>query len=117
MNYTTSAPIYLQVVDSIKEQIVTGELSPGDKLPSGRDLALRYTINPNTAARVYQTLEQEALCFTRRGLGTFVTEDTARIAELRDEMAQAIINNFLNGIDRLGISREQAINMIKQKEG
>ena len=59
MNYTTSVPIYLQVVDSIKEKIITRRIKPGEKLPSGRDLALQYTINPNTAARVYQTLEQE----------------------------------------------------------
>ena len=117
MNYSTSIPIYLQVVDSIKERIITGGLSPGDRLPSGRDLALQYTINPNPAARVYQTLEQEKVCFTKRGLGTFVTEDRQRIERLREEMAGALVVQFLEGIDRLGISRKEAIEMISQKEG
>ena len=88
-------------------------MSPGEKLPSGRDLALMYTINPNTAARVYQTLEQQKLLFTKRGLGSFVTEDQERVIALREEMAQELLRDFLEGLDRLGISREDAIEMIK----
>ncbi len=114
MNYTASVPIYLQVVDSIKEKIIIGSLRPGEKLPSGRDLAIQYTINPNTAARVYQTLEQEQVCFTRRGLGTFVTEDRDRIARLREEMADNLLREFLDGLKRLGISRDDALEMIKK---
>ena len=117
MKYTTSTPIYMQVADSVKEKIVTGEISPGEKLPSGRDLALAYTINPNTAARVYQILEQEQVSFTRRGLGTFVTEDPERIRLLRSEMAEQLLDQFMNGIERLGITKEEAIDMIKEKEG
>ena len=115
--YNASVPIYLQVVHSIKEKITTGEISPGDKLPSGRELALKYTINPNTAARVYQTLEQEQLLFTKRGLGSFVTEDKGRIAAIKTEMAQELLDAFLDGMHRLGISPEDAIEMIKKKEG
>ncbi len=117
MKYTTSTPIYMQVADSVKEKIVTGEISPGEKLPSGRDLALAYTINPNTAARVYQILEQEQVSFTKRGLGTFVTEDPERIRLLRSEMAEQLLDQFINGIERLGITKEEAIDMIKEKEG
>ena len=57
MEYNTSQPIYLQVMDAIKRDIVTGKLQPGDKLPSVRDLAILYTINPNTVSRVYKELE------------------------------------------------------------
>ena len=117
MQYSTSVPIYLQVVGIIKEKIVKQELAPGEKLPSGREMAIQYTINPNTAARVYQVLEQEKLCFTKRGLGTFVTEDPARIQSLREEMAGALLEQFLDGMRKLGISREEAIHMIQTKEG
>ena len=115
MNFTNSTPIYRQVVDSIKEKMVTGEIAPGEKLPSGRDLALQYTINPNTAARVYQTLETEQLCFSRRGLGTFATEDPVRIQNLRGEMAQNLIEHFLEGMERLGIPREEAVIMLENR--
>ena len=114
-SYNASVPIYLQVVHSIKEKIATGKISPGDKLPSGRELALKYTINPNTAARVYQTLEQEQLLFTRRGLGSFVTEDKSKIAAIKEEMAEGILEEFLAGMERLGISAEEAIEMLKKR--
>ncbi len=113
MNYSASVPIYLQVMDSIKEKIVTGKIPPGEKLPSGRDLALQYTINPNTAARVYQMLEQEQVCFTRRGLGTFVTEDHDRIIRLKEEMAEKLLREFMDGLAKLGISGEEAAEMIR----
>ena len=75
MEYNSSLPIYLQAANSIKQDIVTGKLSPGARLPSVRDLAVEYTINPNTVSRVYKELEMEGVCFTRRGMGTFVTEE------------------------------------------
>ena len=71
MEYNSSLPIYLQAANSIKQDIVTGKLSPGARLPSVRDLAVEYTINPNTVSRVYKELEMEGVCFTRRGMGTF----------------------------------------------
>ena len=113
MNYSTSVPIYLQVMDSIKEKIVTGKIPPGEKLPSGRDMALQYTINPNTAARVYQMLEQEQVCFTRRGLGTFVTEDQDRISRLKQEMAEKLVREFLSGIAKLDMSRAEVLEIIR----
>ena len=117
MEYNTTIPIYLQVVTAIKQDILKGKLSPGDRLPSGRDLALAYTINPNTAARVYQELEREALCFTRRGLGTFVTEDLTLISRIRTEMAEHLVSDFLKSMDQLGVPRAEVLQMIEKKEG
>ena len=75
MKFQTNYPIYLQIADDIKRKIVVGELHPGDKLPSNIDLALQYEVNPNTAVRIYKELEQESIFFTKRGIGTFLTED------------------------------------------
>ena len=52
MDYKANIPIYLQVIDDIKKRILTGEIKLGDKLPSTRELAVQYTVNPNTAARL-----------------------------------------------------------------
>lgn len=60
MEYNSSLPIYLQAANSIKQDIVTGKLSPGARLPSVRDLAVEYTINPNTVSRVYKELRWKA---------------------------------------------------------
>ena len=116
MEYNPSLPIYLQVANSIKRDIVTGKLEPGAKLPSVRDLAVEYTINPNTVSRVYKELEMEGVCFTRRGMGTFVTEDPERVQQLKEEMAGALIREFLEGMEQLGFSRAQAIGLLEKEQ-
>ena len=117
MDFNPSLPIYLQVMMSIKRNIVTGRLALGEKLPSVRDLALQYTINPNTASRVYKELENENVCFTRRGMGTFVTEDKKRAAQMKEEMAQELIDEFLKGMKHIGISAEKAIALLERQKG
>ena len=116
MNFDSMSPIWLQVATVLKREIVTGKLSPGEKLPGGRDLALRFEINPNTAARIYQELEREGICETRRGLGTFVTEDEARISAMRMDMAKSAVQRFLRELEGIGIPREEGIRMIMTEE-
>lgn len=115
MEFNPALPIYLQVMTSIKRDIVTGVRSPGEKLPSVRDLALQYTINPNTAGRVYRELENEGICFTRRGMGTFVTEDAEKIRQMKEEMAGKLMKQFLEGMQRLGIPSREAMEMLKEE--
>ncbi len=114
MEFQAALPIYLQVKTMIKRDIVAGVLQPGEKMPSVRELALQFTINPNTVSRVYRELEAEGICFTRRGMGTFVTENPGIVRQLQEEMAQELMAHFLNGMNQLGFSREEAILMIKE---
>lgn len=115
MQFKSNIPIYLQVVDEIKKQIVNGSLKPGEKLPSARELAGLYTINPNTAARVYNELELQHITFTRRGLGTFVTEDLELLEQFRQEMANALIDEFLTHIYAIGYPKEALLQKIEEK--
>ena len=116
MEFNAAAPIWMQVATCIKTDMVTGRLSPGDKLPGGRDLALTYTINPNTAARVYQELEKEGLVETRRGMGTYVTASADKIAALRVAMARTAVTDYLNRMTALGFTRPEAIHLIDKEE-
>ena len=97
-------------------QIFTGRLPAGAKLPGGRELALRYTINPNTAARVYQELEKEGLVEMRRGMGTYVTDSTERLTKLRTEMAREAVREYLDKTASLGYSREEAVTLITKED-
>ena len=115
MQFDPMIPIWLQVATRLKQEIVTGARPPGSKLPGGRDLAVEYGINPNTAARIYQELESEGICYTRRGLGTFVTDDAPRIAMLREEMARNAVRRFLREIEPLSLSREALVDMIEKE--
>ncbi|MCQ4775173.1 GntR family transcriptional regulator [Lacrimispora saccharolytica] len=116
MEYNPALPIYLQVANSIKRDIVTGRLELGARLPSVRDLAVAYTINPNTVSRVYKELEMEDVCFTRRGMGTFVTQDSEKVKNMKREMAGTLIYEFLEGMKQLGFTQEEAIKVLEQSE-
>lgn len=111
MKYESNRPIYLQVMDSLKRKMVTGDIRSGDKLPSTRMLAIDYDINPNTAARVYKELELEGICFTKRGEGTFVTEDPGLIQKIRDQTAHTITRRYIKEMSELGYD----IKTMKQK--
>lgn len=106
MEFSASIPIYLQVVEEIKRLMISGELKPGDKLWSARDMAIRYQINPNTAARVYKELESLNLCFTKRGLGTYITESPGIVDTLRKERAEQMIQDFVKEFKTLGYDKD-----------
>ena len=116
MEYNSSLPIYLQVANLIKRDIVTGKRELGEKLPSVRELAVSYTINPNTVSRVYKELEMEGVCFTRRGMGTFVTENPKKVKSMKEEMAGTLIREFLEGMQQLGFNRVEAIRILEEKD-
>ncbi len=116
MDYDPMTPIWLQVVNRIKGSVVTGAISPGEKLPGGRDLAVQYSINPNTAARVYQELEREGLCETRRGMGTYVTGNEGIITALRIRMASEAADRFLKDLRALGMDCDDAVRLLNERK-
>ena len=116
MEFVPSVPIYLQVLEHIKYEIVTAKLKQGQKLPSVRELALEYCINPNTASRVYRMLEEEGISFTKRGMGTIVTEDAEMLKKLKQQIANNLAKNYLSGMARIGSSIADAINLLKEFE-
>lgn len=117
MDFNNSTPIYLQVIDDIKRDIINGILPMGEKLPSGRDLAVKYKINPNTASRIYKEMEAERICYTKRGLGTYVTEDPEIITRMREEMAQNLVKHFISGMKSIGYTKEDMKRMIFEDDG
>ncbi len=117
MKFESNLPIYVQIVDYLKRQIITGSLKEGDKLPSVREIATDLRVNPNTIQRSYQELERESLVFTQRGMGTFVTEDKNIIKELKKNLANNIINNFIDDMKAIGFNSVDIIELINEKAG
>lgn len=114
MEFSASTPIYLQVVEEIKRLMISGELKPGEKLWSARDMALRYQINPNTAARVYKELEAIELCFTKRGLGTYITGDPGMVEKLRNERAEHLLQSLVTEFKNLGYTKEDVHKLLDE---
>ena len=107
MDFQNGIPIYTQVINAIKEQLITGERCPGDKLPSSRELAQQFRINPNTAARVYAEMDSMGLTFTKRGIGTFVTTDEEKIKCMRESYTEELLDEFISKMKRIGYDPSQ----------
>lgn len=116
MEFDNNIPIYLQVIHKIKLDIIKGKLIPGGKMLSSRELSQELGINFNTVARVYKEMEMEDIVYTKRGLGTFITESTDKVENIRIEMARDLLNNFITGMDELGFSCVDMIRLINESK-
>lgn len=114
INFDESIPIYLQIMDLIKKEIIRGNFKKGEKLPSVRELAEKLRVNPNTVQKAYQELEREGVIFTLRGTGSFVSEDKNRILRLREDMAYEILKNFIKNMKELDISKGEILDLVSK---
>ena len=112
--FNNDMPIYSQLVDKIKLSIVSGQLPPGEKLSTVRDLAAEAKVNPNTMQRAFQELEREGLVFSQRSSGRFVTEDMEVIMEAKKAMARQYILGVMENMEKLGYTPQEIINLIKE---
>ena len=101
--------IYEQVMDNLKEQIMTGTLQAGDKLPSVRELSKAITVNPNTIQKAYRELERQGYIYTTSGVGTFVADRDEIRADARElEAAKGAFDEAFRELLFLGLSYEEA---------
>ena len=110
-----SRPIYLQIEDLIKANIIAGVYQPGQKLPSVRDLAAEAAVNPNTMQKALTELERSGLVYTQRTSGRFITEDVSKMKELKEQIAREQIQLFLKNMEQLGLTRDD-IRRLLEKE-
>ena len=116
MEYNSGSPIYLQVINELKKKMVKGELKPGEKMPSNRELAVLYKVNQNTAARIYREMEMAGYCYTKRGIGTFVSEEEYMFDNVKKEMAEELLKNFVHEMRDLGFQKGEIIEQIADYE-
>ena len=106
-NFQNDLPIYTQLADAIKFSIVSGELLPGARMSTVRDLALEAGVNPNTMQRALQQLEREGLVFSQRSSGRFVTEDVSVIDRARSALAAEYVRRYRDSMASLGFSEDE----------
>jgi GntR family transcriptional regulator len=111
IEWSDGAPIYRQLKERVVAMMLDGELGPGDALPSVRQVAAEYQLNPITVSRAYQELADEALVEKRRGLGMFVTEGAPEklLASERERFLNEEWPAVLERIARLGLTAEQLL--------
>ena len=106
-NLDSSRPIYLQIIERVQMDIITGRYQPGDKLPSVRDLAQEAAVNPNTMQKALSELERSGLIYSQRTSGRFITEDKELIHQMQKELAAAEVSAFVAHMKQLGITTEE----------
>ncbi|MDD6306551.1 MAG: GntR family transcriptional regulator [Clostridiales bacterium] len=111
-NLNSDRPIFLQIVERIQMDIISGKYKPGDKLPSVRDLASEAAVNPNTMQKAFSELERTGLVYSQRTTGRFITEDTVMINELKASFAKEKITEFIALMQQLGFSKEEILSLI-----
>lgn len=112
--FSGDRPVYLQIAERIEKAVLSGVYPPGEQIPSVRQLALDAAVNPNTVQHAFAELENQGIILSRGTQGRFVTEDAETIEVCRREMAQQYVRGFLKDIEQLGISKEEALIMIKE---
>ncbi len=113
-NLNSDRPIFLQIVERIEMDIISGKYRPGDKLPSVRDLAAEAAVNPNTMQKAFQELEHTGLVYSQRTTGRFITEDTHMIDELKSSIAKEKITELIDLMQQLGFQNEEILSLIQQ---
>ncbi len=112
-NLDNERPIYLQLMEQIRRDIVAGTYRPGDRLPSVRDLALDAAVNPNTMQKALSELERVGLVHSQRTSGRFITEDKAMLEKLKEELAAEQIREFFEKMRQLGFENSETLTLIQ----
>ena len=111
--FDENQPIYIQIMDLIKKQMISKELLPGEKLLSVRDMSKQLEVNPNTVQRAYIEMEREMLVYTRRGQGTFIVDEPEVVLKLRQEMVLDKVATFVREMEEFGFSHDELRKMIE----
>ena len=113
IEFNTNLPIYIQIEEIIKSQIISGELSPGEKLESVRSYAEIYEVNPNTVQRALSDLESTGLIHSKRAVGKFVTDDKSLINLIKERQIDIEIRSMLEKLYSQGYSKEEIYTSLK----
>ena len=116
-NFDNQRPIYIQLVEMLKHEIVSGKLKPGDRMLSVRELALTTKVNPNTMQKALAELEDLGLIYTERTNGKFITEDKKLIDKVKKELAEEKEKKYVSDMKNIGITFEESVDYLQKLGG
>lgn len=113
MEFRNEQPIYLQIAQKIKEQIVNGSLKPDEKLPSVRECSVLYEVSALTIQRTMQYLESEGVISSRKGVGNFVRKESLEL--LRHQMVQMQVQEFVQAMKNCGCGPDEIPALVREE--
>lgn len=114
-DFDNNTPIYLQIVEYLKLQIIKGELAPNQRLLSVRELSLSLGANPNTIQKALSELEDMELIYTERTNGKYVTNDIELITSIRNKEIRTMIDNFYDSMHKLGLEETEVLQILNNQ--
>ncbi|WP_101772838.1 GntR family transcriptional regulator [Peptostreptococcus faecalis] len=115
--FDNNIPIYLQIIEIIKINIISDKYKPGQQLKPVRTLAEEFEVNPNTIQRALSELENLGLVYSKRTKGRFVTEDIELIYKIKKNLAINEVENLINSLKNLGYSSDEITALIEEAMG
>jgi len=114
LKFDDKIPIYYQIKNYLYHEMLTGTLNPGDKLPAVRQLAVDLTVNVNTVQRALSEMITEGTIESQRGKGNFVTADTTRLAQLKEQLVMTQLAQVYEQLHALNLTDEEIIASLKR---
>lgn len=113
MRFDNNIPIYVQIVDDIKRQIINNELLESEKLPSVRSYSIVYEVTPLTIQRAIIELEKEGIIFTKKGVGSYINKDVSK--KLKQQTSKQIILEYISKMKDIGYENKEIIDFVKEE--
>lgn len=113
--FDSKRPLYLQIAEVLRGDILSGVYPVSSKFPTVRDLAVEASVNPNTMLKAMQLLESEGFLVTHRTTGREVTADLSKLSQIKEDRTQAIVTEFLTEMQRLGYENTEIMEKIKEE--
>lgn len=114
ISFDNNIPIYIQLLEYMKIYLISGTFKSGEKLPSVREFANTFKVNPNTMQKALVELESMKLIYTERTNGKYVTKDEKLIKKLKDEYAMTLAKSYFQGMKRIGLGKADSIKYLEE---
>ena len=111
--FDNNIPIYIQLLDYMKIYLISGVFKCGERLPSVREFATMFKVNPNTMQKALSELESMNLIYTERTNGKYVTKDEKLIEKIKDEYAIALAKSYFQGMKKIGLGMAESIKYLE----
>lgn len=112
--FDNNIPIYIQILDYLKIYVISGVFKSGEKLPSVREFAVTFKVNPNTMMKALDEAESEGIIYTERTNGKYVSKDTELIQKLKDDYALTLAKYYMEGMSKIGLGKAECIKYIER---
>lgn len=108
-------PVYIEIIRYIKQQVVRGDLQPGDSIPSRREMAINIKVNPNTVQKAYKEMEDMGIITTQRNYQSNITTDEDFINKIKEDLINESMDAFIQSMKAINVDKKEIIQIINDR--